>query len=137
MLLRNESGGCRCRNPNNPALFKITAGEWDRLKDEHHEQVYNGSFVHRHPSFKKDGDLNDIALVRLNGSFNFTPWVQPACFPTANASFGASSDCVVSGWGTFEAGAKYNGSSSQFLKYEKVFLWDQKECNDSKSQYEG
>ncbi len=130
----------------------VTAGEWDRLKKEGHEQAeinlfnsseakyffwqkFNGSFIHRHPSFSKKGSLNDIALIRINGTFNFTKYVQPACFPTRvgnspshlfalrtsrafslqyqNASFSQKNTCLVSGWGTFEPGAKYNGSSSQ------------------------
>ncbi len=62
----------------------------------------------------------------------------------------------MSGWGTFEPGAKYNGSSSQargdnfdtdkkklknifmqFLKYERAKLWDPKECNGTKTNYKG
>ncbi len=72
----------RSRDANNPAKYLITAGEWDRLKEEGREQKFVGTFLHRHPDFQKKGDIHDIALVRINGTFNFTKYVQPACFPT-------------------------------------------------------
>jgi len=44
---------------------------------------------------------------------------------------------VVTGWGTFKSDATFNGSSSQFLKYETVTIFDTEECNGTQANYEG
>jgi hypothetical protein len=50
-------------------------------------QEYNVSSVHFHPDYSNSTQQNDIALIRLNNSINFTPLsVKPICLPFGSAT---------------------------------------------------
>ena len=52
---------------------------------------------------RKCGDLdvyeNDIAILRVNESFHFNSFVQPACLPTSSYQYQQGSEVVASGFG--------------------------------------
>ena len=50
------------------------------------------------------GNLNDIALVQINGLLNFnnTDTVKPACLPNEHVNIHSYSRCYITGWGQID-----------------------------------
>jgi hypothetical protein len=49
--------------------------------------------------FSRNAKINDIALLTLESSLEFTDWIGPACLPTKSARQYIGQDLTVSGWG--------------------------------------
>ena len=47
---------------------------------------------------------NDIAILKVDKSFEFNDYVQPACLPTKSFAYKPGSYALVSGFGTIKAG---------------------------------
>ena len=58
------------------------------------------------------GYVNDIALVKLKKKITFTGSSQPVTLPTADDTFGPSSECWITGWGKVGDKSKLYTSSS-------------------------
>ncbi|KAH8391580.1 hypothetical protein KR200_005637, partial [Drosophila serrata] len=97
-----------------PPLLRVRLGEWDsRVKSDHtHEYSIARTIVHEQylPSEHTTGsDLfqysNDIALLELRESVNYTEYVQPVCLPHLPAGIASRTDAyannylTISGWG--------------------------------------
>ncbi|KAK7491854.1 hypothetical protein BaRGS_00016873 [Batillaria attramentaria] len=76
---------------------------------EETEQDFNVSRLMVHPGFDSRMVLSreavsppsdhDLALVKLDGRAERTPWVRPACLPEDGSGPAARERCVVTGWG--------------------------------------
>ncbi|CAD7089402.1 unnamed protein product [Hermetia illucens] len=74
---------------------------------------------------------SDIALLFLEGGFEFSNTIQPIYLASYGEELHPSTKAYVSGWGTM----KENGSAlSEKLRFAAVTIWDQEECEDA---YEG
>ncbi|KAH8303273.1 hypothetical protein KR059_005200, partial [Drosophila kikkawai] len=97
-----------------PPLLRVRLGEWDtRLKSNRiHEYSIARTIVHEEylPSEHTTGsDLykfsNDIALLQLGESVNYTEFVQPVCLPYLPTGIATRIDAyannylTISGWG--------------------------------------
>ena len=51
-----------------------------------------------HPNYI--GDRNDIALLKLADSVEFTDYVRPACIATDTNETEVYSNCMAAGWGS-------------------------------------
>ena len=85
-------------------------------------QSFRAKRVIIHPSYDFDRDLNDIALVELNGYIKNTEEIKPACIPnhlheniTSEVIFQSSEArpkigelCVTTGWGTTHSKSSKN-----------------------------
>ncbi|XP_037648727.1 tryptase-2-like [Sebastes umbrosus] len=58
------------------------------------------STVLLHPAYRalSSGYINDIALVKLEKSLRFSQQVAPVSLPSADDTFGSSSECWIVGW---------------------------------------
>lgn len=97
--------------------MNIFIGEWDTSTDHDCEDDYCSDPVQDvpvvqripHPDYLPNSKQqeNDIALLRLGRSVQFTDWVKPICLPLApqlrNRNFD-SSPLEVAGWGKTETG---------------------------------
>ncbi|XP_030649819.1 serine protease 27-like, partial [Chanos chanos] len=51
-----------------------------------------------HPDFNSATSENDIALLRLSSSVNFTDYIKPVCLAAENSTFYNGTDSWVTGW---------------------------------------
>ncbi|XP_042361312.1 tryptase-2-like [Plectropomus leopardus] len=74
-----------------------------RLKEK--SERYRGiSYVLSNPDYRNLGSyyVNDIALVKLDKKVKFSKQVKNVALPSADDTFGPSSECWITGWGNIE-----------------------------------
>ncbi|KAI5109545.1 eukaryotic translation initiation factor 4B isoform X2 [Silurus meridionalis] len=59
-----------------------------------------------HPSYNSATQNNDIALLRLNSSVNFTDYIRPVCLAGQGSSFPDKTSCWITGWGSIASGVQ-------------------------------
>ena len=93
-----------CIEMNNPSDIILTAGMQTQssLTETDTRQVRAVQSIHIHPFYNPIFLSNDIALLRVNGSFEYTPSVQPACLPGADPQ--ANDQVMIIGWGSEQLG---------------------------------
>lgn len=57
-----------------------------------------------HPSYSSDNYNNDIALLQLSSSVNFTNYIRPVCLAAENSIFPSGTRSWITGWGQTAAG---------------------------------
>ncbi|XP_048029653.1 serine protease 27-like [Megalobrama amblycephala] len=55
-----------------------------------------------HPNYNSDTIDNDIALVQLSSSVNFTDYIKPVCLAAAGSVFSAGTESWATGWGRLQ-----------------------------------
>lgn len=65
------------------------------------------SEVINHPGYNSDTNNNDISLLRLSSTVDFTDYISPVCLAAEGSVFDAGTTCWVTGWGTIQTGGKY------------------------------
>ncbi|XP_025993279.1 serine protease easter [Solenopsis invicta] len=89
-------------------------------------QEFNVSSVHFHPEYSNSTQQNDIALIKLNNSIDFTPLsVKPICLPFGSATNLTHSKATVTGWGL----TQYDVSSPDLLQ-AKLPMVPNEECKE-------
>ncbi|NXY48231.1 OVCH2 protein, partial [Ceuthmochares aereus] len=106
--------------------LNVTAGEHDLRIMESGEQTLPVKYVIKHPNFDPRRPMNyDIALLKLDGAFNFNSLVLPACLPDPGEKFEAGYICTASGWGRLNE----NGVLPQVLYEVHLPILSSKECS--------
>ncbi|NXI52029.1 OVCH2 protein, partial [Chloroceryle aenea] len=106
--------------------LNVTAGEHDLRISESSEQTLPVKYVIKHPNFDPRWPMNyDIALLKLDGAFNFSSSVLPACLPDPGEKFKAGYMCTASGWGRLNE----NGILPQVLYEVNLPILNSKECS--------
>uniref|UniRef100_A0A8B9FMZ3 Ovochymase-2 n=1 Tax=Amazona collaria TaxID=241587 RepID=A0A8B9FMZ3_9PSIT len=104
----------------------VTAGEHDLRIRENSEQILPVKYVIKHPNFDPRRPMNyDIALLKLDGAFNFSSSVLPACLPDPGEKFEAGYICTACGWGRLNE----NGVLPQVLYEVNLPILNRKECS--------
>ncbi|NWS55688.1 OVCH2 protein, partial [Chunga burmeisteri] len=104
----------------------VTAGEHDLRIKENGEQTLPVKYVIKHPNFDPRRPMNyDIALLKLDGTFNFSSSVLPACLPDPGEKFEAGYICTACGWGRLNE----NGVLPQVLYEVNLPILNSKECS--------
>ena len=93
-----------------------------------YEQVIAIEKIIIHSSYDKDGQDNDIALIKLKDPIKYNDRALPVCLPTQDLS--AGTECYISGWGALNEG----GSGPAVLHQAKVPLVNYNTC---KNMYRG
>ncbi|XP_030648298.1 transmembrane protease serine 2 [Chanos chanos] len=75
--------------------------------------------------YNPNTDDNDIALMKLTRSLQFSDSVRPVCLPNAGLHFVAPQTCYITGWGA----VMFGGSATQELREARVNLIDRTVCN--------
>uniref|UniRef100_A0A8B9PUG7 Ovochymase 2 (gene/pseudogene) n=1 Tax=Apteryx owenii TaxID=8824 RepID=A0A8B9PUG7_APTOW len=106
--------------------LKVTAGEHDLRIRENGEQTLPVKYVIKHPNFDPRRPMNyDVALLKLDGAFNFSASVLPACLPDPGEKFEAGYICTACGWGRLNE----NGILPQVLYEVNLPILNSKECS--------
>ncbi|NXV11839.1 OVCH2 protein, partial [Cepphus grylle] len=106
--------------------LSVTAGEHDLRIRENGEQTLPVKYVIKHPNFDPRRPMDyDIALVNLDGAFNFSSSVLPACLPDPGEKFEAGYICTACGWGRLNE----NGVLPQVLYEVNLPILNSKECS--------
>ncbi|NXH21737.1 OVCH2 protein, partial [Bucco capensis] len=106
--------------------LNVTAGEHDLQVRENGEQSLPVKDVIKHPNFDPRWPMNyDIALLKLDGAFNFSSSVWPACLPEPGERFAAGSICTACGWGRLNE----NGALPQVLHEVNLPILNSKDCS--------
>ncbi|XP_068004028.1 ovochymase-2 isoform X2 [Melanerpes formicivorus] len=106
--------------------LNVTAGEHDLRIRENGEQTLPVKYVIKHPNFDPRRPMNyDIALLKLDGAFIFSPSVLPACLPDPGEKFEAGYICTACGWGRLNE----NGVLPQVLYEVNLPILNSKECS--------
>ncbi|NXM20958.1 OVCH2 protein, partial [Ploceus nigricollis] len=104
----------------------VTAGEQGLGLKESSEQTLPVPSVIQHPKCDPRTPVNyDIALLKLDGTFNFSSSVLPACLPQPGEKFEAGYICAACGWGHL----KENGLLPQVLYEVNLPVLNSRECS--------
>lgn len=74
--------------------------------------------IHIHPQYSSISWINDIAVLRVNASFRFNKYIQPACLPGPEPEF--NDEVIIIGWGAETRG----GANSKTLKQASTDVVD-------------
>lgn len=103
--------------------------------DSEWRREYAVSKVYQHPKFERHGFLNDVGIIELSHTVQFSDYIRPVCLPEVgkNTQELAGYVATVLGWGsTF-----YGGSGSNMLREVSFPLWSNDECDQKYAQHIG
>lgn len=107
----------------------VRLGEFDILREGETEiQDYEIEEIISHPDYDRGTQRNDIAIVKLNQTVEYTQFVRPICLPNAEPQ--PDEDTIVAGWGRIEE----KKDKSHLLLYVDIPVWDHDECVDAMTQ---
>ncbi|XP_047486873.1 mannan-binding lectin serine protease 1-like isoform X2 [Penaeus chinensis] len=115
-----------CVDYDSPQVI-VVAGEHNVNKeDETITQIIRGKKITMHPKFNSKTQANDIAIITLKSSLEWTENVGPICLPPDNTF--ENRKAVIIGWGLLD----YPGSTfPDELQEAAVTVSDHKECKES------
>ncbi|XP_063593874.1 chymotrypsinogen A-like isoform X1 [Penaeus indicus] len=115
-----------CVDYDSPQVV-VVAGEHNiETDDETVTQIIRGKKITMHPKFNPNNMANDIAIITLKSSLEWTDNVGPICLPPDNTF--ENRDAVITGWGLLD----YPGSTlPDELQEAAVTVSDHKECKDT------
>ncbi|XP_036446363.1 transmembrane protease serine 9-like [Colossoma macropomum] len=81
----------------------------------------------KHPSYSSSTNDNDLALLQLNSSVTFTPYITPVCLAAAGSTFFNGTLTWVTGWGNTASGVSL--ASPKTLQEVQVPVVGNRKCN--------
>ncbi|KAB5553821.1 hypothetical protein PHYPO_G00043120 [Pangasianodon hypophthalmus] len=84
------------------------------------------SSIINHQEYNSETNDNDIALVQLSSSVNFTNYVMPVCLAASNSSFPGGTNVWVTGWG--KIASSVNLPSPKTLQEVQVPIVSNSDC---------
>ncbi|CAD7089403.1 unnamed protein product [Hermetia illucens] len=91
------------------------------------ESLYVGKVI-IHEDYEPSTGTNDVAVVRMDGFYEYTNLIQPIALASKAQRFRIGTKAVVSGWGTEEEGASVIPVQ---LRYTYVYGFDFDECAEA------
>ncbi|XP_065211786.1 venom protease-like [Planococcus citri] len=117
------SKGARSKDESD---FYVRLGEYDTGDyAETETQEFDVDKLIVHPEYDPAVNINDIAILKLNQTVQYTQYVRPICLPGAEPR--VNEDTIVAGWGL----TAYQGSKSHLLLYVDLPVRDLNECRDA------
>ncbi|XP_011873132.1 PREDICTED: venom protease-like [Vollenhovia emeryi] len=135
---------CVTELPDGLQVIGVRVGEHDLTTERDCERDKNGrevfcsnyqdfgiDSIQSHPDYTTSRMQNDIALIRLNVSVNFSPRnIKPICLPIGNSRpINRDNGAVVTGWGATESGQR-----SKVLLQVNLPLVDNEQCEEAYSR---
>merc|ERR1719402_2116574 len=92
--------------------YQVMVGAHSLTTAAKSQQILDASKYIQHPSYSSSTYDNDISIIVLKKSIDFTSTeIRPVCLPTSASNDYASVTATVSGWGAL----KYQGSQPDVL----------------------
>uniref|UniRef100_A0A3B4T6Y7 Serine protease 27-like n=1 Tax=Seriola dumerili TaxID=41447 RepID=A0A3B4T6Y7_SERDU len=91
-----------CVSGANTSDLMIYLGRETQEGPNPNEQSRSVSRVISHPHYDDLTSDNDIALLRLSSTVDFTSFIRPVCLAAAGSVFKAGTTCWVTGWGAIK-----------------------------------
>nr|XP_016851088.1 PREDICTED: ovochymase-2 isoform X1 [Anolis carolinensis]XP_016851089.1 PREDICTED: ovochymase-2 isoform X1 [Anolis carolinensis] len=117
------------------SLLTVTAGEHDLSLKDKEEQTLQVKQIIRHPKFNRKKPMDyDIALLKMNGHFQYGSAVWPICLPEPNERFDPGFICMTCGWGRLRESSCLvfgfsDGMLPEILHEVELPILDQNECS--------
>jgi secreted trypsin-like serine protease len=122
--------------PDRSAAWRLQPGDDKQSHRVEHRVVQ----IMQHPSFERNGFINDIGLLELSDRVRFSDQVRSACLPEKSNWTVQSIDqqyegrlATVLGWGS----TYYGGGGTNILRQVSFPLWTNKDCDQKYSQHIG
>merc|ERR1712121_105106 len=107
--------------------YKVVVGAHSlRTTDTYQKTIYVDEVIIHEGYNSNDITKNDIALLKLSESIQYSDGVQPACLPAKTQEYDDDTYFTVSGWGTLSAG----GAMPDKLQQVEVPHFDRVDCNN-------
>ena len=85
-----------CCAGQTPLFMHVVAGGIERNHYEDEEQTRNIAKIIKHPNYDASTITNDICLLHLSESLDWTDWVKPVSLPQQDQMTEAGTMCTVS-----------------------------------------
>ncbi|XP_067219202.1 chymotrypsin-like elastase family member 2A [Chanodichthys erythropterus] len=79
------------------------------------ETSRTASRIINHPNYDSSPFDNDIALVQLSSSVNFTDYIKPVCLAAAGSVFDGGTESWVTGWGRLQPDGQLPNTLQQVM----------------------
>ncbi|KAI0223467.1 Ovochymase-1 [Lamellibrachia satsuma] len=86
-----------CVESYTASQLRVLVGEHNRSVLEGTESSFAIKQIYMHPYYNTNTKNNDIALIKIQGTFEFDLEVSSVCLPDSDIA--AGTDCVTTGWG--------------------------------------
>lgn len=103
---RHVLTAAHCVGEKRSKILRVHLGSHVRLATDDTEVIYKVKEVCSHPGYKygaQRSPANDIAIIKLQDSVNFTSTISPVCLPSPKEKLPAKSKLYVTGWGATTA----------------------------------
>ncbi|XP_056308041.1 tryptase-like isoform X2 [Danio aesculapii] len=77
----------------------VYLGKWRSYAADHNQITRTVRDIIPHPSYNNRTNDNDIALLQLSATVQYTDYIKPICLADENSNFPAGTKSWVSGWG--------------------------------------
>ncbi|XP_056116460.1 trypsin-2-like [Rhinichthys klamathensis goyatoka] len=106
------------------STIDIYLGRQSQSGSNPYETYRTARQVINHPNYDGPSHDNDIALLQLSSSVNFTDYIKPVCLAAAGSVFAGGAESWVTGWGTLQAG----GQASVILQEVMIPIVNNSAC---------
>ncbi|KAM9816977.1 serine protease 48 [Neosynchiropus ocellatus] len=94
----------RCVQPGtSPSAYTVYLGRQNQTGSNPNEVARNLSQIIVHPDYNNQSFENDIALLRIDSSVNFTDHIRPVCLASNASELYNGTTCWATGWGRLGA----------------------------------
>lgn len=120
-----------CFPSTSTAGFTASLGRQTQEGTNNNEVSRTLSEIILHPQYDSTTNDNDIALLRLSSTVDFTNFIRPVCLAATGSDFPGGTSTWVTGWGTIASGVPL--PSPQTLQEVNVPVINNTNCDNSYS----
>ncbi|XP_030591278.1 transmembrane protease serine 9-like [Archocentrus centrarchus] len=109
-LINNQWVLCaaHCFQSINASSVTVYLGRQSQQESNANEVCQTVTQVIIHPNYNSSTFDNDISLLKLSSSVNFTNYIRPVCLAASNSTFYNGTNTWVTGWGDTGSGVSQN-----------------------------
>ncbi|KAL7641287.1 UNVERIFIED_CONTAM: hypothetical protein RMT77_008425 [Armadillidium vulgare] len=125
---RHVLTACHCVDGFTADSIRVRLGDYNfDTETESSSSDFNIAQIKMHEDYNTETYINDIAILTLDRTTDFSPSIWPICLPQNPDEQFVGETAVVVGWGTIY----YGGPVSSILQEVSIPVWDNNECNNT------